>query len=415
MTSVSIQPKSSGNSSSNTKTASAVATTVTTTIASKPVDPTTTQDPSSSQVDTHSLKFRQEKERDDFARRLIEFHRHKNVNTPLISWPTLNGRAIDLHKLYNKVVTLGGWENVCEKDKWNEVGVYLDKTYLNACTNGAHALRLIYIRYLSLFEKFNHSLITGNGGYTNMTSLLSDQVMFNSALNSFSAGTSGSGMLDRQQQMLNSSLMINSASLSKAALDDKADDIALTSRRKFSYLIDSTSMNYNYTQHHSASNNDSSNNSTKLTFNPYEKLEISLISGLPNEIDFVFNTILLLSSDEFHAFRIYSSPRLLDLMLAHVGFFGSHETFDSQNNQNNYRSLYDNVWNNPADSKTGERRNFVKFWHNAIHLPSSNESNTYPNDCDEEFGCPDASKLVTNLLPTLYNKCKLFFYTYNSM
>jgi len=51
------------------------------------------------------------------------------------------------------------WEIVCEKDKWNDVCIYLDKASFLACTNGAHALRLVYIRYLSMFKKFNQSLI----------------------------------------------------------------------------------------------------------------------------------------------------------------------------------------------------------------------------------------------------------------
>ena len=48
-------------------------------------------------------KFSVIEEQEDFVQRLIEFHRHRNVNTPLSSWPTLNGKAIDLYKLYMKV------------------------------------------------------------------------------------------------------------------------------------------------------------------------------------------------------------------------------------------------------------------------------------------------------------------------
>ena len=129
--------------------------------------------------------------------------------------------------------------------------------------------------------------------------------------------------------------------------------------------------------------------------NPYEKLEIALESGLPNEVDFVFNTILLLSSDESHQFRIYASRRLVDLMLGHVGFFGAGD-------KHNFRYLYDKVWasfdrddhaetthsptllrdflDESADKEQQRRkkfkrspsRNYVEFWHNAVHLPDDN-------------------------------------------
>ena len=315
-----------------------------------------------SQLDKSTL-YQQLKEREDFQQRLIEFHRHKSINTPLTSWPTLNGKSIDLFKLYTKVASLGGWETVCEKDKWNDVGIHLDKQLLSSCTNGSHALRLIYIRYLSSFEKFNQSLITNNN--SNCTALLSDQSMFNLALNTFNPN----------QQLNNPLNPIIGSNSNK--LDDKSDELSLLSKRKFNYLVDSTSMSYHYNQHFSSEN--------RLSYNPYEKLEISLISGLANEIDFVFNTILLLSSDEYHKFRIYSSPRLLHLLLAHIGFFGQEES--------TFRYLYDNVWNSDES-----RRNYVKFWHLTVKPLQSSVL-----EDDDEFGSPNPNQLINNLLPKLYN------------
>jgi len=102
-------------------------------------------------------KFTADKEQEDFVKRLAEFHRHRLVNTPLSQWPTLNGKAVDLYKLYMKVISLGGWERVCEKCKWEEIWQDLDVSSsgdLKACFNGSHAIKLVYIRYLSLYEKF---------------------------------------------------------------------------------------------------------------------------------------------------------------------------------------------------------------------------------------------------------------------
>jgi AT-rich interactive domain-containing protein 2 len=168
-------------------------------------------------------------------------------------------------------------------------------------------------------------------------------------------------------------------------------------------------MNYNYSQHHvNNSTNDDGNPTVLLpsslySHNPYEKLEISLITGLPNEIDFVFNTLLLLSSDESHSFRVYSSPRLVQLVLAHIGFFGIEDKY-------NYRHLYDNVWNcysNDVDLdddddvvncrmanklKCKPRRSFVRFWHNAV---------AFPEKC--AFTHLNYKSSFSQLLPKLYN------------
>ena len=55
----------------------------------------------------------------------------------------------------------------------------------------------------------------------------------------------------------------------------------------------------------------------------FERIENSLLSGLPNDVDFIFNTLLILSNDDTYSFRLNNSnTRLINLILAHVGFFG---------------------------------------------------------------------------------------------
>jgi hypothetical protein len=110
----------------------------------------------------------------------------------------------------------------------------------------------------------------------------------------------------------------------------------------------------------------------------------------------VFNTLLLLSSDEYHSFKIYTSPNLIGLILAHVGFFGSKQC------DLGYRKLYDKVWNVPEEVwehgvSVMRRRNFVKFWHNAVQLPEQLANH----------------QLVSDLIPEMYNQCKLVFIIIN--
>lgn len=57
----------------------------------------------------------------------------------------------------------------------------------------------------------------------------------------------------------------------------------------------------------------------------YEKLEQSLISGLPNEVDFVINICTLLSNEGRHVLRLDQSRYLLTLLMAHIGLFDYRE------------------------------------------------------------------------------------------
>ena len=358
--------------------------------------------------------FKQKKENDIFNQRLIEFHKHRNINSPLISWPTLNGKPIDLYKLYTKVVSLGGWERVCEKERWLDVGLELDENLFATCTMGSHALKIIYIRYLSSFEKVVQSLSLTQPGINVLKPTQFDANLINLYLNNLNSsqinlllnGNNPNGSTGSLAMSSSSSNLLGYHKTSSNRLADFNDELGDESnhhRRRFSYLIDSTQMSYNYNQHNTMNLQDDSTqiNKNQLTFNPYEKLEVSLLSGLPNEVDFSFNTLLLLSSDDNNMFRVYSSQRLIDLMLAHLGFFGLNDKF-------RYQNLYDNVWYANASSsasskdlnfylnneeKTDDRtlkRYFKQYWHNYIKLT---------NDLNE-----NEQKLFKSLLPKLNNE-----------
>ncbi len=54
---------------------------------------------------------------------------------------------------------------------------------------------------------------------------------------------------------------------------------------------------------------------------PYQKLEMSLLSGLPNEVDFAVNVCTLLSNEGRHSLNINRCPQLVDILMGHVGVF----------------------------------------------------------------------------------------------
>lgn len=160
---------------------------------------------------------------------------------------------------------------------------------------------------------------------------------------------------------------------------------------------------------------------------------LSLLCGLPNEVDFVFNMLIHLSSDDKNPLKLSECERLVDLMLAHVGFFGANDKYQ-------LRSLYDLVWNAPefdqeekennkedADQESSDvkmsliekfarygysefvneymsslrkmrRRCFVLFWHNGVELPDKNcviKSSVHASS--------NLCALLESLLPKLYN------------
>ncbi len=59
----------------------------------------------------------------------------------------------------------------------------------------------------------------------------------------------------------------------------------------------------------------------QVELNRYQKIEKSLMSGLPNEVDFAINVLTLLSSEGRHSLQLKECNNLVDILLAHAGIF----------------------------------------------------------------------------------------------
>lgn len=92
--------------------------------------------------------------------------------------------------------------------------------------------------------------------------------------------------------------------------------------------------------------------SDKPNISEYDKLQYSLQSGLPNEIDFAINVCTLLSNEGCHILHLRKAPQLIDLLLAHTGVF-----FEGPGSM---RMLYEEGWKINVD------RDFVKFWYDTV-------------------------------------------------
>ncbi|CAE1293675.1 ARID2 [Acanthosepion pharaonis] len=240
--------------------------------------------------------FAYHQEYTEFIRELREYH--TNRGTPFIKIPQIAGRDVDLYLLYRRVIALGGWQKVNDEQNWDE---FLEEFYVpKGCTNGIQALKQIYIRFLNEYEKVN---------------FLGE---------------------DPDHEIM----------------DDDEDG---PSRKKSSTPLHSVPLTYKYSQHKVSDNiRQSSGLSCQfVTFSDYEKLEMALLSGLPNEVDFVVNVCTLLSNDGKRSLRLDKSKHLLDLLLAHIGIFN--------NGEYSLESIYQSGW------KPLSNRNFVKFWYDTVH------------------------------------------------
>jgi AT-rich interactive domain-containing protein 2 len=239
----------------------------------------------SSQIPPSSLPSTPLSSYEEFLKRLREFHRCRQ--TAFRCLPTIAGQVVDLQALYTTVVSHGGWDKVNDRQLWSTVA--LNFGIDSSCLNGTQALKNIYIRYLYAFEKIS------NG----------------------------------------------------ENIDSRDDDDEDSKRRTVSYL-QRVPQSYNNSQHVVSDSLRAQYGLFRdfVRRNEYEKLELALLCGFPNELTFTLNTLLLLSSSTTNnstSFHLYKCPRLLDILFRHIGLFLSND------NSINLKNLYENIWSKHLD------------------------------------------------------------------
>ncbi|XP_029317755.1 LOW QUALITY PROTEIN: AT-rich interactive domain-containing protein 2 [Cottoperca gobio] len=223
-----------------------------------------------------------------FLDELRQFHQSRG--SPFRKIPIVGGKELDLNALYIRVVSLGGFAKVSDKNQWIELGEEFN--FPRSCSNAAFALKQYYLRYLEKYEKVHHF-----------------------------------GEDDEETQPGNP----------KASLPIGA--------------IPST---YNY-QQHSVSDYLRQSYGLSSDFVPpcdYNKLVLSLLSGLPNEVDFAVNVCTLLSNESKHAMQLDKDPKLVTLLLAHAGVF--------DDSLGSFSGVFGTDW------KEKTSRDFVRFWKEVV-------------------------------------------------
>ncbi|XP_047921779.2 AT-rich interactive domain-containing protein 2 isoform X2 [Anser cygnoides] len=223
-----------------------------------------------------------------FLDELRQFHHSRG--SPFKKIPVVGGKELDLHALYTRVTTLGGFGKVSEKNQWGEI--VEEFNFPRSCSNAAFALKQYYLRYLEKYEKVHHF--------------------------------------------------------------GEEDDEVQPGNPKPQLPIGAIPSSYNY-QQHSVSDYLRQSYGLSMDFNSpndYNKLVLSLLSGLPNEVDFAINVCTLLSNESKHVMQLEKDPKIITLLLANAGVFD--DTLGS------FSAVFGEEWKEKTD------RDFVKFWKDIV-------------------------------------------------
>uniref|UniRef100_A0ABD2WG46 ARID domain-containing protein n=1 Tax=Trichogramma kaykai TaxID=54128 RepID=A0ABD2WG46_9HYME len=206
--------------------------------------------------------------RDAFIQDLHRFHDTRGTSFKKL--PKIDGKEVDLYKLYTLVTARNGWISVNNKNEWTQLCE--DFHLPSGCVNSGVGLKQIYLRYLDRYEKVH---FLGEDGHQ---------------------------------------------------ADDDDDD---SRHRKWNARsLHSVPLTYNHNQHNIAESLREYNGLSSNLYKPtsYDKLALSLLSPLPNEQDFAINVCNLLSSEGKHLLRLDRYPRIINHLLAHAGVYDSPGT-----------------------------------------------------------------------------------------
>ncbi|RCN37196.1 ARID/BRIGHT DNA binding domain protein [Ancylostoma caninum] len=241
----------------------------------------------------------------EFYHNLRQFYKRK-WNAPL-RLPTVQGVEVNLYRLYDTVMALGGWQKVALQEKWADVAEMLGVG--EDVVGGDHAIKLLYMRYLSKYEQIE---------------------------------TIGD-------------------------IDDMLDGEMSRSRgRQISFFATNDCPIGMGRSHEYIRRDDRGNPSTEPD---YGRLTKSLLSGLPNEVDFAMNVCTLLSHPGPRLLRLSHAPNIITLLVAHCGIFDDED-----------KDLSDlaEAWHRNGG------RDFTSFWASA----------GIPNDILEKFAPQAVGKKV---------------------
>nr|CAB3222864.1 AT-rich interactive domain-containing protein 2-like [Phallusia mammillata] len=179
----------------------------------------------------------------------------------LLPYPRLAGKIIDLHDLYNRVTSLGGYQKVTEKELWDEF--LLEYKFPVISSTLAFGLRTIYQRFLEEYERVHYF---------------------------------GDDEVPKKPRF-------------DASIKRSRNPLYINERDRAQFGLSATRL---------------SEPRFATDISDYERIAFSLTSGLPNEVDFAINACTLLSGESRHVLRLSRCPQLLEALLLHAGISSSN-------------------------------------------------------------------------------------------
>lgn len=203
----------------------------------------------------------------------------------------INGKQVDLYKLYQEVTERGGFNKVNLRDEWDEVYSALE-TLRERCVNGTAGIKHIYRRYLDKYERLNFFGEDPDKMEALEAAIENAELGGGRVRSRALAGGGGGGGLSSIFGLAHSTLPAVPMSYNQR-------QHSVNSERRRQYKLS--------TQLHRHSS--------------YEKLLLSLLSPLPNEQDFAINVCTLMANEVRHTLQLSECPKLLDVLLAHLGVY----------------------------------------------------------------------------------------------
>ncbi|KAM3719608.1 SWI/SNF nucleosome remodeling complex component [Dirofilaria immitis] len=202
--------------------------------------------------------------------------------------PHVQGVEVDLFRLYDAVISMGGWQKVSFNEKWGDIARAIGLT--NGVAVAEHAIKVLYMRYLSKYEQ--------NELVGEVDDADSDLLSSRSRSKGFSSLATADCPISTGQRQA-------------------SEYFRLRPEKKEA---------------------------------EYDRIIKSLLSGLPNEVDFAVNVCTLLSHPGPRVLRLVAAPQIITLLVAHLAIFpdGDQAFYDL------YRS-----W------ELVSGHNFIAFWSGA--------------------------------------------------
>ncbi|ORY06809.1 hypothetical protein K493DRAFT_332956 [Basidiobolus meristosporus CBS 931.73] len=289
--------------------------------------------------------FHRTPEYEEFIAKLEKFHKQRG--TLLQREPVLGSRKLDLLEIYKSVVARGGYDKVTAEKGWRNLTIPLNLP--PTCTNSAYMMKSVYTKYLEAYEKEVYWGQPIPSPQISSRAHTPRERTPSSPAPSKNHHRPGSQYLpEPKRQMVD--------------LSGRGYPSAMNPLEAMQ-LPNGTTQTPSYPVPLPAYANEDAEIHTEP--GPQNRILLALKSTLPNEIDWAFNNLIILSYRCDDTFRIDSIPGLLDVLLSHFNLNADQTNFDDF-----FNTTTNDIWMERSLQIAHITRNLSFLGHNAQCLAS---------------------------------------------